>query len=257
MTAATSPDAIESLLIQGDLARLTPEERSRYYLRVCQSLGLNPLTRPLEYMTLNNRLTLYARKDATDQLRKLHGVSIGEPTIRFEDEWIIVTVSARLPDGRTDSDIGVVNRRDMRGDFGNCLMKAVTKAKRRATLSICGLGLLDETELADIPTARPLADSAAPALAAPEEDRDAEERAAIAQEGSERTMGNPVQDLAALRALLTRKGKGSTEGYQQCLSRLNAQFGSTHTAREAWLSIPQERRAWLVAQVESLPDVGG
>ena len=35
--------------------------------------------------------------------------------------------------------------------LGNALSKAVTKAKRRATLSICGLGMLDETEIASIP----------------------------------------------------------------------------------------------------------
>src|SRR6202008_2665643 len=39
--------------------------------------------------------------------------------------------------------------------LGNALMKASTKAKRRATLSICGLGMLDETELETIPTAMP------------------------------------------------------------------------------------------------------
>jgi hypothetical protein len=33
----------------------------------------------------------------------------------------------------------------------NAELKAVTKAKRRATLSICGLGWLDETEVDDIP----------------------------------------------------------------------------------------------------------
>jgi hypothetical protein len=33
-------------------------------------------------------------------------------------------------------------------------MKATTKAKRRATLSICGLGWLDETEVETIPHAR-------------------------------------------------------------------------------------------------------
>ena len=33
------------------------------------------------------------------------------------------------------------------------MMKAETKAKRRATLSICGLGLLDETEVSTIPGA--------------------------------------------------------------------------------------------------------
>ena len=67
---------IEQVLVMGDLARLTPEQRNVYYKSVCESVGLNPLTRPFEYITLNGKLTLYARKDCTDQLRKLHGVSI-------------------------------------------------------------------------------------------------------------------------------------------------------------------------------------
>ncbi len=40
------------------------------------------------------------------------------------------------------------------GEAGaNLMMKAVTKAKRRVTLSICGLGMLDETEVVTIPGA--------------------------------------------------------------------------------------------------------
>lgn len=146
---------IEQVLIGGDLSRLSVESRLTYYRAVCESVGLNPLTKPFEYITLNGKLTLYARKDCTDQLRSKHGVSIGTPDIKFEDDWIIVAVAAKLPDGRTDSDIGVVSRKDMRGDFGNALMKALTKAKRRVTLSICGLGMLDETEVESIPDARP------------------------------------------------------------------------------------------------------
>ena len=42
----------------------------------------------------------------------------------------------------------------MTGDtLANALMKASTKAKRRATLSICGLGVLDESEIETIPGA--------------------------------------------------------------------------------------------------------
>src|SRR5574343_296815 len=36
------------------------------------------------------------------------------------------------------------------------MMKAETKAKRRVTLSICGLGMLDETETATIQDAKPV-----------------------------------------------------------------------------------------------------
>jgi hypothetical protein len=35
----------------------------------------------------------------------------------------------------------------------NAAMKCITKAKRRATLSVCGLGLLDETGIETIPAA--------------------------------------------------------------------------------------------------------
>ena len=157
-TTAAAPDsaAIESVLAQGDLSKLTPAQRVSYLNSVCRSLGLNPLTRPFEYIVLNGKLTLYARKDAADQLRKLHKISIEKPDITFQEDWIIVSVLARDADGRTDADTGVVNRKDMRGDFGNAVMKAITKAKRRVTLSICGLGMTDETEVETIPTARPV-----------------------------------------------------------------------------------------------------
>jgi hypothetical protein len=146
---------LEQVLLTGDLKNLKPQERVLYYKQTCESLGLNPLTKPFEYITLNGKLTLYARKDATDQLRKVNAVSIEKPDIQQIDDLIIVTVSARGSDGRIDSDIGVVKKNDMQGNIANALMKAVTKAKRRVTLSICGLGMLDETEVETIANAYP------------------------------------------------------------------------------------------------------
>jgi hypothetical protein len=153
-TKATHAEAIEKALMTGDLSALSPEQRLSYYKQTCESLGLNPLTKPFEYIKLNNKLTLYARKDATDQLRKINAVSIEKPEIQQIDSLIIVTISARCADGRVDSDIGVVPKTDMGGNLSNALMKAVTKAKRRVTLSICGLGMLDETEVETIPNAQ-------------------------------------------------------------------------------------------------------
>ena len=152
----TETSIIESVVIGGDLSKLTPDQRVSYYKAVCTSLNLNPLTKPFSYITLNGKLTLYANKDAADQLRNLKNISIDKPEITFQDDWIIVTVVGYDSTGRKDSDVGVVNKKDMRGDFGNALMKAVTKAKRRLTLSICGLGMLDETEISSIPDARPV-----------------------------------------------------------------------------------------------------
>ena len=58
---------VQQVLLGGDLSKLTPEQRVAFYNRVCESLGLNPLTRPFEFIVLNGKMTLYARKDATDQ----------------------------------------------------------------------------------------------------------------------------------------------------------------------------------------------
>ncbi|MEM6432233.1 MAG: hypothetical protein AAF773_00020 [Cyanobacteria bacterium P01_D01_bin.115] len=166
---------LEKVLVNGDLSSLAPLERMNYYRAVCNSVGLNPLTRPFEYIVLNDKLTLYARKDATDQLRSIHGVSI-EIVERIECNGVyIVKARATNSYGRTDEATGVVPIEKENGtwetaqsgkryfkkngtfsplrgdDLANAIMKAETKAKRRVTLSICGLGFLDESETDTIP----------------------------------------------------------------------------------------------------------
>jgi hypothetical protein len=145
-------ELIDSVITKGDLARLTPAERTQYYVRVCESVGLNALTKPFEYITLNGRLVLYALRGATDQLRTLHGVSVEELSETERDGVFIVTARVKNRDGRGDMAKGAVSIKGLSGDaLANALMKAETKAKRRATLSLCGLGMLDETEIETIP----------------------------------------------------------------------------------------------------------
>ena len=104
---------------------------------------------------LNGKLTMYARKDATDQLRKLHGVSIRIVGRDVMDDLMVVTAEATDKTGRTDSSIGAVSIAGLRGEAkANALMKAETKARRRVTLALCGLGILDESEVDGIPNAR-------------------------------------------------------------------------------------------------------
>ena len=57
-----SPADIEKVIIGGDLSKLSPQERTSYYMSVCESLILNPLTKPFEYINLNGKLTLYATR---------------------------------------------------------------------------------------------------------------------------------------------------------------------------------------------------
>ena len=170
MSTTTTPvelGAVETALAVGDLAQLNSEDRTRYLLKVCQSLGLNPYSRPFQYIMLNNRLVLYATRDAADQLRKLHGVSIRIVGRERVDDLYIVTAEATDQHGRVDTSLGVVSLRGLGGEaLANALMKTETKAKRRVTLSICGLGWLDETEIETIPHVTTVEQPAIPALGA-------------------------------------------------------------------------------------------
>lgn len=146
---------IEQVAISGDLSKLNGEQRVAYYNRVCESLGLNPFTKPFEYITLNGKLTLYAKKDCTEQLRKINGISVISLDDKMVDDIYIVTCKVKTKDGRTDESKGAVTIGHLKGEMkANAIMKAETKAKRRATLSISGLGWVDESEIDSIPSAK-------------------------------------------------------------------------------------------------------
>ncbi len=146
-------DAIESVIAHGDLSKLTVEQRNKYYSDVCRSLGQNPRTQPFAYINLNGKLTLYAKRDCADQLRKINGISIAIVSQEMADGLLTVHVRGSDASGRTDEDLGVVAfPENLKGEMrANAILKCVTKAKRRVTLSISGLGFLDETEVEDIP----------------------------------------------------------------------------------------------------------
>lgn len=145
---ALTNTVLESLVTRGDISGLRPADKLRYYSQLCERVGLDPATTPFQPLKLNGKEILYATKGAAEQLRNLHKISI---TItardRIEDVYY-VTARATMPDGRTDESQGAVPVGNMKGaDLANAVMKAETKAKRRVTLSIVGLGMLDESEL--------------------------------------------------------------------------------------------------------------
>lgn len=164
---------IEQVLLGGDMSGLTVDERLEYYNATCKSLGLNPLTRPFEYIvfrpgadgddspasdTRAGKMVLYARADCTAQLRKIHGIGVSKLEKVREGEYYYVTASVVDKYGKPDIGTGVVwlkNRKtkaDLTGvDLANAMMRAETKAKRRATLSCAGLGMMDESEIEDLP----------------------------------------------------------------------------------------------------------
>ncbi len=155
MTSAQQAAIVEQVVLHGDLAKLSPQQRVNYYQAVCQSVGVNPLTKPFDYITLNGKLTLYATRTCTDQIRANTKMSISIVSRDVLDDIYVVTARGTMRDGRTDEATGAVNITGLKGEAkANAYMKAETKAKRRLTLSMVGLGILDEEELADTPDAQ-------------------------------------------------------------------------------------------------------
>jgi hypothetical protein len=171
------PKAVEQAMLIGDISQMTDAQRIAYYVATCKSLNLNPLTKPFQALKGDDgKMTLYPDKGCAEQLRKLHRVSIKVIGREFLDDLYIVTVRASTPDGREEESQGVVPIAKPKGSWKEyeykgqqrrrfepeldshghevmvpltgaeraaALMRGETKAKRRATLAICGLGLPD------------------------------------------------------------------------------------------------------------------
>jgi hypothetical protein len=171
---SVDPKAVEQALLVGDLSQMTDEVRIAYYIATCRSVGLNPLTKPFQALKGDDgKVTLYPDKGCAEQLRKLHRVSVQVVGREFLDDLYVVTVRASLPDGRQEEAQGAVPMAKAKGTWEQTregkryfrtvvdsdgkevtipltvaeraagIMRAETKAKRRVTLAICGLGLPD------------------------------------------------------------------------------------------------------------------
>jgi hypothetical protein len=148
------------LILQGDLSKLSANDKVRYYNGYCERMGLDPFTKPFDILRLNGKEVLYCTRSGTQQLNKLHKVShtITSRDTNADAGVYIVTSKASLPDGRCTESIGAVNIAGLKGEmYANAIMKAETKAKRRATLDLLGLGVLDESEAETIPNASTVA----------------------------------------------------------------------------------------------------
>ena len=143
----TKYDKINELLASGNIDQFSPKEKLEYINRICEATGLNALTRPFDYIRFQGKTVLYANKGCADQLRKINNISISVAEKKIEEGVLFITVEGKDGTGRVDTDIGALPIGNLKGDqLANAVMKCLTKAKRRLTLSMCGLGILDESE---------------------------------------------------------------------------------------------------------------
>ena len=146
--------AIESFVARGDWSGLDPHQRALAYTKVCEQHGLNPLSQPFAFLRLNGKEVLYATRGATDQLAAMHRLTRkivdGPKVVDIAGTKVALCVAeATHPNGRSETATATLPLVDP----VNLFMKLETKAKRRVTLSILGLGVLDEQELDTIPEA--------------------------------------------------------------------------------------------------------
>ena len=140
--------AIETVVVNNDLSKLTPAQRWDYYRYRCESIGLNPAARPFQYIVFQGKLTLYADKGCAEQLRAVHKIRTTIDSKDVVSGILCVTVTAHAPDGRTATDIGAVPVEGLKGeDLAKAMKKAVTQGNRRATLALLGLGEQDFDEM--------------------------------------------------------------------------------------------------------------
>lgn len=146
------PHVIETLVIAGDLQRLHPQQKVAYYNYRCQQAGLDPAAKPFDLLKLNGKEILYANASCTQQLTQNRNLSHAITRTEIVNDIYMVCVKVTGSDGRSTENMGAVTIANMKGDgLANALMKATTKAIRRAVLAHCGLGMLDETETETIP----------------------------------------------------------------------------------------------------------
>lgn len=157
LQGAEGADIITSIVINGDISQLSPLQKVNYYKQFCDKLGLNPLSQPFRILRLHGREILYCDRGGAQQLNKLHKLSHKIKSRETVNGCYVVTAQASAPDGRKTESLGAVPIYNMKGEqLCNAMMKAETKAKRRATLDLLGLGILDESEIAQLLPPNPL-----------------------------------------------------------------------------------------------------
>lgn len=140
-----------------DTTALSRDDRAALLVGLARKLGLNALSGAVMFLRTQGRETLYVTKQGTDQIaarERLKRETIrGPEVVAIEGRKVVLCqVRATHPDGRSEVSTATLALSDVVND----LMKCETKAKRRATLSVCGLGLLAEDEIETIPGAEPV-----------------------------------------------------------------------------------------------------
>lgn len=136
------------------MSGLAPLQKVEYIKTLCSRLGLDPATQPFQIQKFQGKEVPYLGRGGAAQMNKVHKLSSQIVAQEKMDDLYIVHSRCIGDDGRSTDEIGAVAIGGLKGEaLANAIMKARTKAMRRATITHCGLGYLDETEVESLPGA--------------------------------------------------------------------------------------------------------
>lgn len=144
------------------LGVLNSNEYAAYYRHVCDMYGLDASLQPLERIKFRGgKDTLYATRKASEYLIKKHKLTVRVIDERQYGEAIKVTARIKNPETGQFIDSWGAAVLGKGSELENAILKAHTKAVRRGVLTLCGLGMLDESETENIAT-EPIKQAAPP-----------------------------------------------------------------------------------------------
>jgi len=156
--------AVVHMLGTGDYSKLSDDQRAQLHLQMCTSLGVNPLTRPFEWIefydpeTRGKKLTLYPKSSLADQLSYVHRIRVRTVEEKMVGTLYKLVLEGTMPDGRSETNVAYLDMVDREGKplrgqrHGNGLMKARTKCKRRLIFGMVGMSMPDRDSLQDART---------------------------------------------------------------------------------------------------------
>ena len=153
--ATLSPDITASLVLNGDLKKLSPTQKVQYYDYRCRQAGLDPAAKPFDLLVLNGKEILYANAGGCQQLCSINKLSTAITHRELIEDIYCVSARVTGADGRATENMGTVYLGSAKGEaLANAMMKATTKAIRRTVLCHSGLVMMEESEVDTIPNAR-------------------------------------------------------------------------------------------------------
>ncbi len=135
-----------------NLSALNEQEQNTWAIQVCEKYKMDPLMAPISFISFQKVGTIpYINRAGSEQLIFNHKMKVSVSDPSFVNGICIVKATVTMPNGVINENIGCVNIESVKGEaLSNAIMKATTKAKRRAVIGAVGLGLLDESEVEDI-----------------------------------------------------------------------------------------------------------